>query len=446
VYLAIWSRVQNRPLDSYQVDIGWDEVSPKNDSEVASTIKTLVEGLSQGIESGLLSADAAAELLREFVPGEHYRNNIRTILEDTVARGEDARVVARKLERYLQPGVHTALKAETRRRLGVSKDVSMEAMRLAVTEMNNAFREGTVMAAQATPGYLGVYWRLSPTSHVLADVCDDYARHNGNGFWPKGEEPTTPHPWCRCYLVPGVEDSASFKERLKEWLRDPGSQPDLERWYNGTARPFLERPAPGLEGLSGGGGLGSSGGGGSGGAGAVHPVDRLLLEMAESGRMPTSGETKEIRNYIAGLGFNIGSNTPAGGRLHGLEWEGRILKRTDMLSALEVHYLRHVVKQREWPPGTTLLAFPESVRAVILDSDSGLALSRWGGHEWHLTVVRESRNLRGPFGGDWIVVEYRVGDGFWTTAFQPERGLPSFLGDRRRSNLRWLLIPKGYSE
>jgi len=88
--------------------------------------------------------------------GEHYRNNVRLIIEDAVARGENARVVARKLEQYLQPGVHTALKAETRRRLGVSKDVSMEAMRLAVTEMNNAFREGTVMAAQATPGYVGV--------------------------------------------------------------------------------------------------------------------------------------------------------------------------------------------------------------------------------------------------------------------------------------------------
>lgn len=199
--------------------------------------------------------------------GEHYRNNVRAIIEDAVARGENARVVARKLEQYLQPGVHTALKAETRRRLGVSKDVSMEAMRLAVTEMNNAFREGTVMAVRATPGYLGVYWRLSPTSHVLADVCDDYARHNGTGFWPKGEEPTTPHPWCRCYLTPLVENSAAFKERLKEWLRDPVSQPDLERWYNDTARPFLERPAPGLEGLSGGGGLGSSGGGGSGGIG-----------------------------------------------------------------------------------------------------------------------------------------------------------------------------------
>lgn len=68
MYLAMWSRVENHPLDSYSVDIGWDEVSPKNDAEVATTIKTLIEGLSQGIESGLLSVDAAAEFLREFVP------------------------------------------------------------------------------------------------------------------------------------------------------------------------------------------------------------------------------------------------------------------------------------------------------------------------------------------------------------------------------------------
>ena len=68
MYLAMWAKVENRALETYQVDSGWEEISPRNDSEVATTIKTLVEGLSQGIESGLLSVDAAAEFLREFVP------------------------------------------------------------------------------------------------------------------------------------------------------------------------------------------------------------------------------------------------------------------------------------------------------------------------------------------------------------------------------------------
>lgn len=68
MYLAMWTKINNRALDTYQVDVGWDEISPRNDQEVAGTIKTLVEGLSQGIESGLLSVDAASEFLREFVP------------------------------------------------------------------------------------------------------------------------------------------------------------------------------------------------------------------------------------------------------------------------------------------------------------------------------------------------------------------------------------------
>ena len=68
MFLAMWSKVENRRLDTYHVDISWDELSPKADSEVATTIKTLVEGLTTAVESNLLSVDAASEFLREFVP------------------------------------------------------------------------------------------------------------------------------------------------------------------------------------------------------------------------------------------------------------------------------------------------------------------------------------------------------------------------------------------
>jgi hypothetical protein len=68
MYLAMWSKVENVRLDDYDVDIGWEEISPKDDSTVANTIKTLVDGLSTAIESGLMSIDAAAGFLREFVP------------------------------------------------------------------------------------------------------------------------------------------------------------------------------------------------------------------------------------------------------------------------------------------------------------------------------------------------------------------------------------------
>ena len=68
MYLAMWAQVENRTLDTFHVDVGWDEVSPRNDKEVAETVKTLVEGLVQAVESNLMSLDAATEFLREFVP------------------------------------------------------------------------------------------------------------------------------------------------------------------------------------------------------------------------------------------------------------------------------------------------------------------------------------------------------------------------------------------
>lgn len=176
--------------------------------------------------------------------GEYWRNAIARVVEDGISRGLDSRRVAKDVQRYLQPGVWTAHKAETRRRLGVSKDVSYEAMRLVRTEMNNAFHEGMVAANQAVPAYRGIYWRLSG-SHPERDICDDMASdlsYGEPGFYPKGKEPTRPHPQCFCVTIAAYEEPREFVERLKMWMQDPQSQPDIETWYNQTARQFLKRP------------------------------------------------------------------------------------------------------------------------------------------------------------------------------------------------------------
>ncbi|MEX0975049.1 MAG: phage portal protein [Bacillota bacterium] len=68
MYLAMWSKVNNRVLGTYQVDVGWDELSPKNDKEVADTIFALSQGLSLAVESNVMSVDAASDFMREFVP------------------------------------------------------------------------------------------------------------------------------------------------------------------------------------------------------------------------------------------------------------------------------------------------------------------------------------------------------------------------------------------
>jgi hypothetical protein len=176
------------------------------------------------------------------------RDNMALMVEEAVARGLDARKLAKNIQHQLQPGKFIAHKAETARRLGISKNVSYPAMRLARTEINNAFHEGCILGNKATPGYEGAYWRLSG-QHPVPDVCDDFATYTGDGgnepgFYKMGNEPFRPHPQCMCYLVPALEDPAKMAERLKQWIFDPSSDPKLEHWYQGV-KPYLPRPRGG---------------------------------------------------------------------------------------------------------------------------------------------------------------------------------------------------------
>lgn len=66
LYLAMKGQPLAQQTDD--VRISWDEISPRDNESVATTIKTLVEGLSTAVEVGILSLDAASGFLQEFVP------------------------------------------------------------------------------------------------------------------------------------------------------------------------------------------------------------------------------------------------------------------------------------------------------------------------------------------------------------------------------------------
>jgi hypothetical protein len=89
---------------------------------------------------------------------------------------------------------------------------SYAAMRLARTEINNAFHERQILGANR-PGVSAVKWNLSG-SHRVPDLCNVYAAHGGNGEWAVGEVPEKPHPNCFCYLTYVMISSAEFKKKL----------------------------------------------------------------------------------------------------------------------------------------------------------------------------------------------------------------------------------------
>ncbi len=67
MYLAMWGKVENMNV-KYDVEVGWEEVNPRNDKEVADTISTMINGLVNGVQAGIISAQSAAEFLREYIP------------------------------------------------------------------------------------------------------------------------------------------------------------------------------------------------------------------------------------------------------------------------------------------------------------------------------------------------------------------------------------------
>ncbi len=163
------------------------------------------------------------------------------------------------------------------------------------------------------------------------------------------------------------------------------------------------------------------------------------MVAATGTRRLSVAELQLVLEHVAQAGFDPTALKRTGGRLAGLVWRGQILRGNDRLSPAEAHYLRHVVRRHEWPPGTTLQEYLDSIRNVVLDPTSGVLTNRYQG-AWQLTIVRRSGGLEGPAGLAWIMVDYRVAMGHWMTAFQPDNGL-GVLRRPERTDLRWLRHP-----
>jgi hypothetical protein len=92
---------------------------------------------------------------------------------------------------------------------------SYAAMRLARTEINNAFHEQQ-KAGGFRPGVRGVKWNLSE-SHPRKDLCNVYADHPnklGVGVYAAGDVPDKPHPHCFCFLTYVMLSQTDFATAL----------------------------------------------------------------------------------------------------------------------------------------------------------------------------------------------------------------------------------------
>lgn len=162
-----------------------------------------------------------------------------------------------------------------------------------------------------------------------------------------------------------------------------------------------------------------------------------LIRIAGLGlRELNDDELQRIVEKITKAGFNREHSSLVKPEMAGIFWGGKYLKVGERLLTDEWHFVKHVLVRQEWPEGTSLTGYLDSLRAVIRNPESGIMISKYQGIYWQVAFIMQSGEYRGVGGGDFILVEYRDGYGFWITGFQPvdlQRQLQSY-----RSDIRWL--------
>jgi hypothetical protein len=141
-------------------------------------------------------------------------------------------------------------------RPGVRGGVTHAAMRLARTEINNAFHFSSIRYTREMPWVEGYRWNLSG-SHPHLDICNTMAQTNhdniGRGVYKKSNVPGKPHPHCLCYVTTVTASNATFERQLKNGSYDKylhqvekqGTMGESEPWHTAYDQQAKELAALG---------------------------------------------------------------------------------------------------------------------------------------------------------------------------------------------------------
>lgn len=164
---------------------------------------SLNAGLRQTIDVAIARMTVSAVPLAQRIYNSNLWANgvLQRRINSALLRGLSAQEFAKEARSWFNPDVPGGTR--------------YAAMRLARTEINNAFHATSVMQAQEKPWIESIKWHLS-RSHPKADDCDAIAHGGpkGDGVYPKMEIPRKPHPQCFCYVTPVVPDEDEFLDGL----------------------------------------------------------------------------------------------------------------------------------------------------------------------------------------------------------------------------------------
>lgn len=156
-----------------------------------------------------LSQQPLAE--RIYRTGVWMGGRLNRLINETLASGLNAAEFARRARDWFNPNTPGG--------------VRYAAMRLARTEINNAFHAMSAEKYATTPWINQVYWNLSK-SHPKPDICNEV---NARSPYPADRVPARPHPQCMCYITPRSVDEDEFIDNFVKGEYDDYLDAELEK-------------------------------------------------------------------------------------------------------------------------------------------------------------------------------------------------------------------------
>lgn len=178
------------------------------------------------------------------------RQNLHSMIEQCINQGLSAVEFSRAVEQYLLkpgPAWTTKIKPSVTGR----GSIKYNALRLARTETNNAYRTAHTLGAKNSAIVKGIKWNLS-RSHPKYDICDEWATQDlyglGPGVYPPDKLPPG-HPNCLCYLTDvllrGEELIKALEEKYQTKL--PRTEPETPREQTTEPEVEIDRENAGTE-------------------------------------------------------------------------------------------------------------------------------------------------------------------------------------------------------
>lgn len=169
-----------------------------SDADIRSYFKSEAIRASRGVRSFMDRATSSYTPLSQSVYNTTTKvgKALDNAINQALLQGDTARDFAARIKGFIDPGTPGG--------------ASYAAMRLARTEINNAFHAGSVDRYARSGMVKRVIW-LNSLSHPEGDECDDLARRK---YFPIDKVPKKPHPQCLCYIVPDMMSPEEFMASL----------------------------------------------------------------------------------------------------------------------------------------------------------------------------------------------------------------------------------------